>query len=142
MFNTAADSALVTASTDEYLSRLSSRYLDGDGATDEEVEFNWEEHLEETGGEAVPHTAFKHVRPAHFLILDRSYRLSRQLSDPLNMALAWSNPLTTQWRGEGRAPNTKGIRIGDSRWHAVREPWRTSGQACLQTLGISGTFKC
>lgn len=34
---------------------------DGDGATEEEAEFNWEEYLEETGGEAAPHTAFKHV---------------------------------------------------------------------------------
>ncbi|KAM9327842.1 scm-like with four MBT domains protein 2 isoform 2-T4 [Pholidichthys leucotaenia] len=28
---------------------------------DEEAEFNWEEHLEETGTDAVPHTTFKHV---------------------------------------------------------------------------------
>lgn len=46
---------------------------DGDGATEEEAEFNWEEHLEETGGEAAPHTAFKHVRPAPVLIPVRPF---------------------------------------------------------------------
>lgn len=83
------------------------RRTDGDGATEEEAEFNWEEHLEETGGEAAPHTAFKHVRPASFLIPVRpSVRLSRRPGDPLNTALARSNPLTTRWRGEG--PPTPG----------------------------------
>ncbi|XP_076578574.1 scm-like with four MBT domains protein 2 isoform X1 [Chaetodon auriga] len=28
---------------------------------EEEAEFNWEEHMEETGGNAAPHTTFKHV---------------------------------------------------------------------------------
>lgn len=32
---------------------------------EEEVEFNWEEYMEETGAAVVPHTAFRHVS-AHF----------------------------------------------------------------------------
>ena len=28
---------------------------------EDEVEFNWEEYLEETGASAAPHTSFKHV---------------------------------------------------------------------------------
>lgn len=48
-------------------------YLDAD-SMEEEVEFNWEEHLEETGADAAPHTNFKHVSDclqtsADFLIL-------------------------------------------------------------------------
>lgn len=29
---------------------------------EDEVEFNWEEYLEETGANVAPHTTFKHVR--------------------------------------------------------------------------------
>lgn len=46
---------------------------------EEEVEFNWEEYMEETGANAAPHTTFKHVSdlsPPHTL----------NLSDPLNTA--------------------------------------------------------
>lgn len=72
-----------------FVSVVSARRADGDGATEEEAEFNWEEYLEETGGEAAPHTAFKHVRPAP-LNPRPSIRPSRRPGDPLNTALARS----------------------------------------------------
>ncbi|XP_066561192.1 scm-like with four MBT domains protein 2 isoform X1 [Amia ocellicauda] len=37
-------------------------HLDSDGdSVEEEIDFNWEEYLEETGASAAPHTSFKHV---------------------------------------------------------------------------------
>jgi len=35
---------------------------------EEEVDFNWEEYLEETGATAAPHTSFRHVRKHNIFI--------------------------------------------------------------------------
>lgn len=40
--------------------QLTFVHLDAD-SMEEEVEFNWEEYLEENGADAAPHTNFKHV---------------------------------------------------------------------------------
>lgn len=74
-----------------------------------------------------------------------SVALSRRPGDPLNTALARSNPLTTRWRGEG-PPNTRGralpLAAGDARrcgLNAVRKPrWTSAGVSrdarCLWTV--------
>ncbi|KAJ4924922.1 hypothetical protein JOQ06_003870 [Pogonophryne albipinna] len=52
----------LTAATSLYSTNGKEEEVNTDAESmEEEVEFNWEEYMEETGANAAPHTTFKHV---------------------------------------------------------------------------------